>query len=277
MQSKKTVLPLKITLKQHFMKRSYLVFMFIILSVSGISCKPKQVANVKQELEVHLQGIINHKSNIPFDSSQISIFFKSYPDLAKYGKEVASIYRGYNFSYIWFDENGVVEFGNSLYSKVNELDKEGVVSVFPYQNKIDGVFIDEIENTLTDTESEIMLTSLFLFYAEKVYKGVDNKTTTAIEWLLPRKELSYESLLDSVMLNPSILKKEEQVLFRQYFKLREVLQKYREIEKNGGWNPIEVDTKVKAYKPGDTSKVILQIRERLFVTGDILVNNKSNK
>jgi len=242
------------------MKRVYLVFIFISLSVAGISCKPKQVADVKHELKVDLQGSINHNSNIPFDSAQIAVFFENYPDLEKYRKDVSSIYRGYNFQHIWFDENGVVEYGHSLFSKVNELDKEGIASVFPYQDKIDGVFLDENENTLTNTETDLMLTSLFLFYGGKVYKGIDNRTSTAIEWLLPRKEISYENLLDSVMLNPAIQNKEEHVLFRQYFKLRDVLQQYREIGKKGGWKPIDVVPKVKAYKPGDTSKVIQQIR-----------------
>lgn len=259
------------------MKRFYLIFIFVFLTVAGISCKPKQAQIVKQELDTHLQGSINHKSNMPFDSAEISTFYKIYPDLEKYAKDVFEIYRRYNYRQIWFDKNGVVEFGHSLFSKVNELDKEGIVSVFPYQDKIDGVFLDEIENTLTNTETDLMLTNLFLFYAGKVYTGVDHKTSTALEWLLPRKELSYESLLDSVILNPTLLNKDSVVMFRQYFKLRDVLQQYREIEKNGGWKPIEVEPKVKAYKPGDTSKVIQQIREHFFITGDISGNNQSNK
>jgi murein L,D-transpeptidase YcbB/YkuD len=274
---KKTVLHLKITLKQHFMKRFYLVFMLVSLVVANISCKPKQVPNVKQELVNHLKGSINHESNIPFDSAEISIFYKSYPELAKHNKDVFSIYSKYNFRQIWFDENGVVEFGHSLFSKVNELDKEGVVSVFPYQNKLEGIFLDEVDNTLTNTETDLMLTNLFLFYTDKVYKGIDDKTTTALEWLLPRKELSYENILDSVLLKPALLNKDSIVMFRQYFKLRDVLQKYRNIEINGGWKTINWNPKVKSYKPGDTSEVILQIRERLLVTGDIEQYNGSNK
>lgn len=273
----KTVLHLKITLKQHFMKRICLVLLLFGLTVASISCKSKQVANVKPELEIHLQGSINHKSNIPFDSAEISSFYKNYPDLEKYAKDVSAIYRRYNFRQIWFDENGVVEFGHSLFSKVNELDKEGIVSVFPYQDKIDGVFLDEIDNSLTNTETDLMLSNLFLFYAGKVYTGVDNETSTALEWLLPRKEVSYENILDSVLLNPGIVRKDSILMFRQYFKLRDVLQKYRAIEKNGGWKPVDIDPKVKAYKPGDTSKVIRQIREHLFITGDLAENNLSNK
>ncbi len=259
------------------MKRFYLVFLIVSSSVANISCVPKQIPNVKQELEVHLRGSINHESNIPFDSTEISSFYKKYPDLEKYAKNVFDIYRRYNFRQIWFDENGVVEFGHSLFSKVNELDREGIVSVFPYQEKIDGVFLDEIDNTLTNTETDLMLSNLFLFYAGKVYTGVDDKTSTALEWLLPRKELSYENILDSVLLNPGLVQKDSIIMFRQYFKLRDVLQKYREYEKNGGWKTVEVEPKVKPYKPGDTSKVIQQIREHFFITGDIAEDNGSNK
>ena len=259
------------------MKKISIVFIFISLYVTNISCNSKQVVKVKPELEMHLQGSINFKSNIPFDSSEISAFYKLFPDLEKYANDVTSIYQRYNFRQIWFDENGVVEFGHSLFSKVNELDKEGIISVFPYQQKIEGVFLDEIDNTLTNTETDLMLTNLFLFYAGKVYTGVDDKTSTALEWLLPRKELSYENILDSVLLNPGLIQKDSLIMFKQYFKLRRVLQNYRAIEKNGGWKPIDIDPKVKSYKPGDTSKVIQQIREHLFITGDIAENSFSNE
>ena len=53
------------------------------------------------------------------------------------------------------------------------------------------------------------------------------------------------------------------------------MQKYREIEKKGGWKTIAIDPNVKSYKPGDNSKTIAQIRQRLFVTGDISRDSKS--
>ena len=253
----------------------HLLFLLIAMAIG--SCQQKKAIPVQKELPVHLQGAVNQNSPMVFDSTEVKAFFQLYPNLAKYTGDVALIYRKYNFHTIWMDENGVAEFGNSLYSKIAALDKEGVSSVFPYQDRITGIFEPEIPNLLTNAETDLMITSLFLFYAEKVYKGVDEKTTAALEWLLPRKELSYENLLDSIVLNPRLLDRDERTLFRQYYKLREVLQKYREIEKNGGWKPIALDPKLKAYKPGDTCLAILQIREHLFLTGDLKVNSGSNK
>lgn len=259
------------------MDKRYLIFWIAGLFIFTISCQQKHTKKQQAELDVHLQGKINKHSQIPFDSSALAVFFRSYPELENYENQVTGIYRKYNFNHLWFDENGVVEFGNSLYSKFRELDKEGVVSVFPYHAKLAGVFEDEIENTLPKVETEVMLTAAFLFYVDKVYSGMDEKTTAALEWLLPRKQLSYENVLDSVLLNQTLLDKNHQVLLPQYYKLRNFLMTYRQIEKQGGWNTIEYNPKMKPVKPGDTSQVIVQIRERLFITGHLPINNQSNK
>jgi murein L,D-transpeptidase YcbB/YkuD len=255
--------------------RSLTLPLIIVTLLTASSCGQQQKPVESEPLEPELKVSINDKSNLPFDSALITPFFNSYPELEKYQNDVVAIYRKYRFNYIWFDKNGIIEPGNSLYSKVKGLEEEGLSSVFPYHEQVDGIFNDEIENKLTDTQTELMLSSMFLFYAHKVYKGVDDKTVTSIGWLLPRKHVSYTNLLDSILLNPELLARNEHTLFRQYYKLRDVLQHYREIEKKGGWNTIDLDPGLKSYKPGDSAQAIRQIRERLFIAGDIKQNNNS--
>lgn len=219
----------------------------------------------------------NSVSNIPFDSTLIAPFFISHPVIKKYEKDLVAIYRNYNFNHIWFDRKGVVEYGNSLYSKVKDLEDEGISSVFPYQKNIDDIFEDDIKNIRKNTDAELLLTSLYLFYVDKVYKGIDPKTTTNIGWLLPRKAISYTGLLDSIISDNKLQQEDSLILFNQYYKLRDVLKRYRAIEQKGGWNPIDPDPEIKAYKPNDTAKAIQQIREHLFIAGDLKQNNRSNR
>jgi murein L,D-transpeptidase YcbB/YkuD len=259
------------------MRNLFSLSIFIASLLVIISCVQKQQTAHKAELDIDLQGTINRFNKTTFDSTLISPFFKTYPELAKYEDKFFVIYRGHKFHQIWFDENGVLEFANSLYSKVKGIATEGVYNVFPYPEKIDGIFVDDIENSLTKTETEFMITSMFLFYAENVYKGIDDKTAAATEWLLPKKQISYENLLDTVMMNTGLLTRNDSVLFGQYYKLRDKLKHYRDIQKNGGWDTITIDPKLKSYKPGDTANAILQIRQRLFITGDISENNNSNR
>lgn len=257
------------------MGRILLISLLAFLAFFDRSCQLKKPIAEKKAIPEHLQGTVNQKSNTPFDSAEIAPFFATYPELVSYRQAAETIYQKYHFRSIWFDENGVIEFGNSLYSHVKELDREGISAQFPYQEKLSGLFEEDLENHLSTTASDLMLTTLFLFYAEKVYKGIDEESSTAMEWLLPRKEVSYESLLDSTLLNPNLLNHDERILYAQYYQLRNVLQKYREIEKMGGWKPIQMDPKRKSFKPGDRDSAIVQIRSRLFATGDLTGNNQS--
>jgi L,D-transpeptidase YcbB len=248
----------------------------IVLFLTGVSCNFSGKRKSGNQAKDDLHGALNHQSNLPFDSNLVGTFYQSYPKLNKYKKNIIIVYRQHRYNQIWYDGQGVVEFGQTLYGKVKELKDEGISSRFPYQDKIDGIFNNDIDNTLSQTETDLMLTNLYLYYAEKVYKGVDDTTTTALGWLLPRKQVSYSALLDSVMADTSLIHRDDSVLTNQYYKLREFLRRSREIEKKGGWNPIDLDPKLKAYKPGDTAKAIYQVRERLFITGDIKQNNGSN-
>jgi len=244
----------------------------LLLSVTSCNIRGKRKSSGK---DLHLIATINQHSNLPFDSNLLYSFYRTYPELGKYQKGVETVYRQQKFNHIWYDAKGIVEFGQTLYSKTKELNTEGINSTFPYIEKLDGVFLDNKPNTLNKTETELMLTNLYLFYAEKVYKGLDDTTTTALGWLLPRKQVEYTALFDSVMSDPELLSRDDSILFSQYYKLRDVLQRYRDIEKKGGWKPITFDPKVKFLKPGDTGLAIAQIRERLFVAGDLKTDSKS--
>ena len=215
-------------------------------------------------------------SNIPLDSTSIAPFFKSYPDLKKYETDLLAIYRNYNFNYIWFDKKGIVVYGNSLYGKVKGIAGEGISSTFPYQQKIDDIFKENIKHAPKHPDADLLITSLYLYYADEVYKGIDDKTTTNIGWLLPRKKVPYTVLLDSIISDQKLQSDGSMMLFGQYYRLRDALKRYRSIEQTGGWIPIEPEVHRKSYKPSDTSAVILQIRDRLFVTGEIKQNNGSD-
>ena len=130
---------------------------------------------------------------------------------------------------------------------------------------------------LSNADTEIMLSAMYVFYAKKVYEGIDTNKIKEMGWFLPRKNLSYKELLDSLLVDPKLLSQNKNQLFGQYYKLRDVLKKYRQIEKNGDWNPITMDSLEAAYKPNDSSKTIGQIRQRLAVTGDLKQDSKSNR
>jgi L,D-transpeptidase YcbB len=252
-------------------KFSFLLLIITILFLITVeSCKQK--GNMPGNTSTKNKG-----SSIPFDSKLIDPFIESYPDLKKYKSDLIAFYRKSDSKYFWFDEKGVVESATSLFNNFKHLQDDGISAQFPYAEKIDGIFADKTPNTPDDTDAELMLSCLYLFFADNVYKGIDSDSIVAMGWLLPRKEISYPGLLTSMLSDPKLLNKDSMVLFGQYYSLRDALMRYRSIEKNGGWKVIELDPDLKAYKPNDTAKAIRQIRDRLFVTGEIKQNNESNR
>ena len=92
------------------MKKIFPVIIFLAVVMVIISCKQNVKTIHRPELNIDIQGAINRFSKTTFDSTLISPFFNTYPELSKYEDEFNVIYRGHNFHQIWFDENGVLEF-----------------------------------------------------------------------------------------------------------------------------------------------------------------------
>ena len=75
--------------------------------------------------------------------------------------------------------------------------------------------------------------------------GIDPEKSKELGWFLPRKKQSFDTRLDSLLLNPNLINKPEKDVLAQYYLLKSALQKYRNIEKNGGWSTIVIPKKMK--------------------------------
>ena len=116
-----------------------------------------------------------------------------------------------------------------------------------------------------------MLTAQYIAYAKNVYQGLSEKQSLSTEWLLPRKKITTQQLLDSLVNGNN--KFQNLPMYRQYNLLKDYLKKY-----NGIKNPSEllaIKGNKKTYKLSDSAAVIADIRERLFLLEDIATNNHS--
>jgi len=251
--------------------------LLLLIFILPEGCNLRKKHRESRMAENHLQGVINLRHDISFDSNQIAGFYAAFPGLERFEACVYKVYREHQFHHLWYDKQGVIEFGHSLYTKVQNLQEEGVMASFPYLRQVEGIFEPAVADSLTQAQTELMLTNLYFFYAEKVFRGLPEDSVQAIGWLLPRKPFSYAALLDSMSLNPKVLERDDSLLLPQYYKLRDALQRYREIEKAGGWATINTGPGFGSLKPGDTSGLVLQIRSHLVTTGDLAHDNGSNR
>jgi murein L,D-transpeptidase YcbB/YkuD len=219
-----------------------------------------------------IQGSFSNQTKIIFDSGIIKKFLDSFPKFKSFEKDITSFYKTRHYAYAWYDDSGMIEPAHNLYNRIINIADEGMPGNVPYK----AAFI-----TLMETEegankiapvTELMLTSQYLAYAKKVWQGISEKQSLSTDWLLPRKKLTTQQLFDSLVGGAGILQKEP--VYRQYNLLKEYLKKYNQLNAQSTLIFIKGDKKVHQLK--DSSTTISAIRQRLFLLGDMSVNNQSN-
>lgn len=192
-------------------------------------------------------------------------FFKRYSDLKKYKSQVLSLYKNRTPGTIWFDEDQINEFGSVLYEKAKKTND----LVIPYQKEIDELFSSS-ETKLSKTDADMLLSSLYIIYVKK--NNADSK-----------KKISYEETLKD-FLNYSTIEQatastaeDVKVEYDQYYKLQDVLKKYKKLDRSNKWKTIvPEETPYKDLRPDAVSNTIAQVRTRLYLLGDLKEDSKSN-
>lgn len=219
------------------------------------------------------KNTIRNYGVVSFDSTLVAVFYAKYPKLILYKNQVEELYKKHHYNYIWFDSKGRKEIADVMYNKINNLKAEGLPSEVPYKGYLDAM-LQNVSNK-PSLEVELFLSNYYFYYTNKVIQGIDSAKTEGLGWYLPRKKMRYLEYLDSLLLNPRAMENRDEQ-FTQYYKLRSVLQQYRAIEQNGGWKPILVPAGFKEIKPEERSDIVTQIRTRLYLTGDIATDSKSD-
>lgn len=240
-----------------------ILFIGFMCSLAAVSCK-------KEPKEVPAEDATPH-----FDSVAIAGFFTKHPDFKPYEAEIRELYKKHKYHYIWFDKNGVVEFADAVFNQVNQINAEGIPAKLPYKEEIDGIFYGNEDEVAPEPNAELLLSSMYFFYAKKVYQGLDTKDSKQTGWFLPREKVSYVAYLDTLMKDPKLLQKDTSEMIPLYYNLKKGLQHFRDIQNKGGWKTITMDSLAKPFKPGDSAATITQVRERLFASGELDKNSGS--
>jgi murein L,D-transpeptidase YcbB/YkuD len=236
------------------------VAFFIVLFLT--QCKeekPQLIANYELKLDLPDPYLK------PFDSTLIAPFFEKFPELNAYQSQVLAVYRNHQFNYLWHDSKGRKETSEVLYNRINSISQDGILQKVPYKQEFDTKLH---ASSATDLTNELFFTSYYFFYTDKVLTGIDQKKREEMGWHLKRESTSYISYLDTLLANPGLVNKKTQ-LNKHYYLLKEALEQYQEIAKNGGWDSIQLPEKFKSLKPKDSSSVVVEVRKRLLITGDL--------
>lgn len=218
-----------------------------------------------------IPGNFSERQIVQFDTTAIDSFLARYPLFTSLDSNLTFFYQNRNYSYAWFDQRGLIEQAGNLVARVSNLKNEGVFKTPPYKKELDTLLLeartDEGSEQL-NIDLELMLTAQYFNFAHLAWSGMDETTTTSLKWYLPRKKVSYDQFLDSLLQSDAQTVNEiEEPVYRQYELLKAYLSKFRELDaKEPEWPEIVLD-KI-SYKIQDSSANITSIKRRLKLLGD---------
>jgi len=215
-----------------------------------------------------------------FDSLKMEKFISAHRFHDSLSKRLRSFYNARNYQYAWFFKEGIADYASSFYgiykdyinySRDSALKDQSLQLM--YDSLANGNFTFNINDSLV-LNTELLLTAQFFRYSRRAYQGNNQLDTHELDWFIPRKKIDPSALLDSVLSHKGKHLAEYEPVNRQYNLLKNYLLGYYEIQKRGSWNKIIPDKKT--YKKGDSSSVIAAIKNKLYLLGDLPMNETSN-
>ncbi|SDT52002.1 Putative peptidoglycan binding domain-containing protein [Mucilaginibacter mallensis] len=257
------------------------LLLILVYSISLVSCGQqvkthKPVDSLAQDMDKTIPGNFTQHSTDVFDSTQLTPFFKKYPDLKTYASQVTDFYQKRKYAYAWFENGSLIEQAGNLTNRIMNLDNDGIYKKAPYAKALDSL-LDGLNTKTTSkqprTDVELMLTSQYFMLANLIWHGMGTDASKSAKWFLPREKDSYDQYLDSLLKTPTKQLTNEPV-YRQYELLRTYLKKYRDLDSSDKWVPITIA--VKSVKLGDSLSAILPIKKRLYKLGDYKGDTTTN-
>jgi murein L,D-transpeptidase YcbB/YkuD len=249
------------------------IFRFAFFSLLLFAaCKPDTTQKVKQKSPSQTLLEVPVAEEAP-DSLKLNWFVKRYPKLAVYEPQMRELYRNHHWKFVWFDAKGITELGQLIRSKINTIETEGVHTKIPYKSYLEDIF--QSAKPMSNSANDYLISAFYFFYADKVFHGFDVKTSRELGWYLPRKKVSYVHYLDSLMANPKLIEKNERNLLGQYYKLKDVLGRYRKAAQKNEVDTVKIPIDMDPLKVGDTSDLVAHVRKRLYLMGYLNKNTES--
>jgi murein L,D-transpeptidase YcbB/YkuD len=222
----------------------------------------------------------NSYSDLFLDSSAMEEFIATNQVNDTISRRMRSFYNTRNYQFAWFSSDGVTEEGRSFwnlhehyttYSGDTTLNDKSLKKRMNFLVSEETLSVNDADKSTINTE--LKLTAHFISYLVNNYKGGEIKRKE-MERFVPFKKQDALYIADSILTKKHKDNKYYADVNPRYKALKEQLQKYYDIAKGGGWQPI--NTTEKKIKKGSTSPAVLAIKKRLQMTGELPAGDTSS-
>ena len=251
------------------MMRKNFAPIFIILLMLN-SCQGQQPKITVAVRDTSITPVTSF-SKLFFDSARLETFIKEQKAGDSSASQQRNFYKRRNYQFAWFTEDGIAEHTRSFWNLHNNYINDFGDTVLKFKKLHQHIDLLLNEDTAMNIaaerilQTELELTMHFFEYSNKAYSGKSNPNE--LQWHIPRKKINAELLLDSLIARDGKNLQDWEPVNIDYQLLKKEMVRYHEIDKAGGWKEIAL-VKSKKYKPGDSSLVIKQVKQRLQISGD---------
>ena len=247
-------------------------------SVSGANDDEKDKKNISKR-DYSITPALAY-SDLFLDSMKVEDFIKNNEEADSVARRMRSFYNARNYQFAWFSSDGLNEqtygFWNLLdhyttYSDDSSLTNKTLKKRIDRWMLEDNLSISASNNT--SIETELLLTMYMIKYMLKNYeKGFIKRKE--LERFVPIKKTRAFELGDSLYNKKHKDDKYFEDISEPYRLLKEQLGKYLEISKKGGWR--QLTSLKKPLKKGSSSPELAKVKQHLFLTGDLQINDTSS-
>jgi murein L,D-transpeptidase YcbB/YkuD len=222
----------------------------------------------------------NAYNDLFLDSAAVEKFISDKQLSDSIARRVRSFYNARKFEYAWFSSTGLTEQARCFWNQhdyVTTYGNDTTLKDKALQKKMDRLIAEDTliigRNDKSYLSTELTLTSHFIQYILNTYeKGYVKRKEQ--ERFIPAKKTESLSLADSLLNKKHKDDKYYEDVNELYGALKDQLQLYYQIAKQGGWPTITVDKKT--LKKGQSGPEIAAIKKRLQLTHDMAAGDSSN-
>lgn len=216
----------------------------------------------------------NSYSDIFLDSVSMEKFIAENHITDSIAYPMRSFYNSRNYQYAWFSSDGLTEQARAfwnLHEYVTTYDKDSSLYDKKLKKRMNALIAEDSlvigVNNNNYVNTELTLTEHFMKYILHHYE-TGYLSRMQIEGLMPKKKETIMAAADS-LLNKKIQGDDEYIeqSNEAYRLLKEQLNNYFAIAKNGGWPHMDINKKT--LKKGVKAPEIVLIKKRLAITGDM--------
>ena len=239
----------------------------------GDPAKPKNVSSRDRTITK-----ANSYSDLFLDSTALADYIANNKLSDSIGNRMLSFYNARNYQYAWFNSEGFTEEAQlfwNLFDHYLTYSNDTSLTNKPLEKHMNRLLGDSFTVSSSDKsfrQTELRLTESLMGYALKNFEQGYVKRKE-LERFVPLKKADPIQLADSLLTKKHKDNKYFENINTSYKALKDQLQKYYDIHKNGGWPAIAAPSK--PLKKGASSPAIITLKKYLAITGDMPGNDTS--